>query len=120
MDDKRVDREGSGLIGKIRGTSRGIFFVHARWSAGSVWALAKLREHIRRHAIASDDVIYLDADDDEKGLLSLLEFRGICNGWGEVFVVRDGQIVYATNLGREKDQFDSRWNQVLCEFNSEE
>jgi hypothetical protein len=119
MDDQRAYREScERVIDKIRATARGIFFVHAKWSAGSCWALKRFNECVERHGIPSGDVIYLDADDDEPALGCLPEFRNFCNGWAEVAVVRDGQVVYATNLGRERDEFISRWNHILSAYSS--
>jgi hypothetical protein len=91
MEDQGTNGAGGErVMGKIRATTRGIFFVHAKWSGGSVWALKRFKECAERHGIPSEDVTYLDADDGP-ALGCLPELHNVCNGWAEVAVVRDGQ-----------------------------
>ena len=111
MDDQSTDRERSRLVEKIRRIHRGIIFVHAKWSGGSVWALPRFKEFITNRSIPNEHVLYLDADDEE--LAAVPEFYGKMHGWGEVAVILGGQIVFLTNLGDIKEQFEQRCAQVM-------
>jgi hypothetical protein len=99
MPFERITYLADGDETTLRGIRRGIFFLMAFWSGGSVMAFARLTEVLAKLPADVLEFVVVDIDGAGDDLYRLPEFGGVVGGWGEAAWVRDGQVL-AVSLGK--------------------
>ncbi len=96
----------------IRDIDHGIVFLMAGWSGPAQWAWRQLCDFIDGYGGAKPNVIKVDWLDTES-VDNLPELEGKVHAYGEAMVVKGGQIVFFTVLGREKTEVRRRCQELL-------
>jgi hypothetical protein len=91
---------------------RGIVFLTATWSGGAQWAYAKLVSFLEQHDVPSEQLHVIDVDRHTE-LFDLPELAGKIHGWGEALVVKNGEIVFVTPLGKDQHLILEHCNELL-------
>ena len=81
-------------------------FVHAYWSAASVWADQKLQAH----ELLPKEVLKIDPLPRNEIWGFLMPF---CHGFGEYFIFEDGRCEFYAPLGKERAAFDG-YAEMIC------
>lgn len=97
---------------KITSVQRGIIFLMFEWSGQAKWAYKQLRDFWKHHNGVPEHLVCVDFDR-EHDLWTLPELAGKVHGYGEAAVIRDGKIVFVTNLGKDKSQIQERCDELL-------
>src|ERR1051325_1722952 len=96
----------------IREIERAIIFLMAEWSGPAQWAWRELSEFLENYRGQAPNVIKLEWKD-AAPVYSLPELDGKVHAWGEAFVVKNGQVVFFTVLGKEKQEIQRRCEMLV-------
>ena len=84
----------------------------AEWSGSAKVAWRQLCESVDDYRGSKPQVIKIDLQEGEP-IYDLPELAGKIHGWGEAMVVKRGEIVFFTALGKEKAEIQSRCEELL-------
>ncbi|MDB6057670.1 MAG: hypothetical protein JWO95_1514 [Verrucomicrobiales bacterium] len=96
----------------ITSIQRGIVFITATWSGGAQWAHRQLSLFLKRHGVPSEQLHVFDVDHHAE-LYDVPELSGKIYGLGEAVVVKDGEIVFLTRLGKEQHLIQEHCAELL-------
>ena len=96
----------------IRDIDRGIVFFMAEWSGPAQWAWRQLCEFVGSYQGAKPNIIKIEWQD-AGPVYSLPELEGKVHAWGEAMVVKGGQILFFTVLGKEKADVQINCQELL-------
>jgi hypothetical protein len=99
-------------VTSIRDIDRGIVFLMAEWSGPAQWAWRQLCEFVGSYAGPKPNLVKIEWQDSGP-VSNLPELEGKVHAWGEAVVVKHGQIVLFTVLGKEKAEVQSRCQKLL-------
>src|SRR5471030_2926851 len=92
----------------------GIVFLMAEWSPAKL-AYNDLKNFLEHRRSALDNLTCVDVDR-EPDIYDLPELSGKIHGWGEVVVVKNGKIVFVTEIGKDKSQIQNRCEELLKNY----
>jgi hypothetical protein len=96
----------------IRDIDRGIVFLMAEWSGPAQVAWRQLCEFADGYRGAKPRIIKMELQEGAP-VYDVPELSGKIHGWGEAMVVRGGQIVYFTVLGKEQVDVQGRCQELV-------
>jgi len=96
----------------ITSVQSGIVFLMAEWSGQAKWAYNQLKDFLAQHQAALDHLTCIDVDR-EPDIYDLPELSGKIHGCGEAAVIKNGRIVFVTELGKDKRQIQNRCEELL-------
>jgi hypothetical protein len=96
----------------IRDIDHAIVFLMAEWSGPAQWAWRQLCSYVESYPGTKPNLMKVEWQDAES-VFNHPELEGKVHGYGEAMVVRAGQIVFSTVLGKDKPEVQTKCQKLL-------